>query len=52
MGTWTNSNKLFKASGPGSYPKNLSVPGNVDLGTGKMIDDGKEISDDDYNIKQ
>ncbi len=47
---YSNSNKLFKASGPGSYPKNIQVPNNIDKNTSKLIDDGKEIDSDDYNI--
>ena len=47
---YKNSNKLFKASGCGSFPRNLRVPGNVDTGTGKMIDDGIEIDPDNYSV--
>ena len=47
---YKNSNKLFKASGCGSFPRNLQVPSNVDSSTGKMVDDGIFISPDRYNI--
>ena len=47
---YKNSNKLFKASGCGSFPKNLKVPSNIDISTGKMIDDGILINPDEYHI--
>jgi len=47
---YKNSDRLFKSSGPGSYPKSLIVPNNIDKSTGKMIDDGKEIDNDDYKV--
>lgn len=36
-------NQRFKLSAPGAFPKQISVPGNVDTSEGKMIDDGQEI---------
>jgi len=45
-----NSNKLFKASGCGSFPKSLRVPGNIDPSTGRMIDDGILINPDEYRV--
>jgi len=47
---YKNSNKLFKASGCGRFPRMLRVPGNVDTGTGKMVDDGIEIDPDNYSV--
>ena len=47
---YKNSNKLFKASGCGPFPKTLQVPSNIDTSTGKMIDDGVFISPDKYEI--
>ena len=47
---YKNSNKLFKASGCGNFPKSLQVPSNVDTSTGKMVDDGIFISPDKYKI--
>jgi len=47
---YKNSSKLFKASGCGSFPKNLRVPSNVDTSTGKMVDDGILINPDEYRI--
>ena len=47
---YRGSNKLFKASGCGAFPKSLQVPGNVDTSTGKMVDDGIFISPDKYKI--
>ena len=47
---YKNSSKLFKASGCGSFPKNLRVPSNVDTSTGKMVDDGILINPDKYSI--
>jgi len=47
---YRGSNKLFKASGCGPFPKTLQVPSNVDTSTGKMIDDGVFISPDKYEI--
>jgi hypothetical protein len=45
---YKSSNKLFKASGCGSFPRNLRVPGNVDTSTGRMVDDGILINPDEY----
>ena len=47
---YKNSNKLFKASGCGVFPKTLQVPSNVDISTGKMVDDGIFINPDKYKI--
>jgi len=47
---YKNSNKLFKASGCGAFPKSLRVPSNVDTSTGKMVDDGIFINPDKYTI--
>ena len=47
---YKNSNKLFKASGCGSFPKNLRVPSNVDVSTGRMVDDGIFINPDEYRV--
>ncbi len=44
------SNKMHKQSGPGAFPKKLIVPGNVDVGTGRMVDDGRLIDTDDYEV--
>lgn len=48
---YKNSNKLFKASGCGNFPKNLKVPNNVDTSSGKMVDDGLLIDPSQYNIE-
>ena len=48
---YLNSNKLFKLSGCGPYPKHLRLPNNVDKSTGKLIDDGKLIDPDDYEVE-
>lgn len=48
---YKDSNRLFKLSGCGPYPKYLNVPSNVDKSTGKLIDDGKEINPDEYEVK-
>jgi len=47
---YKNSNKLFKASGCGNFPKTLRVPENVDTNTGRMIDDGILINPDEYEV--
>ena len=47
---YRGSGRLYKASGPGSFPRNLNVPSNVDISTGRMIDDGIEIDPDDYSV--
>jgi len=47
---YKNSSKLYKASGCGSFPKNIRVPGNVDKSSGKMIDDGMLINPNKYRI--
>jgi len=49
---FTNSAKLFKKSGPGAFPKRLKVPHNIDLSTGRMIDDGEVIDPDEYEVTQ
>jgi hypothetical protein len=48
---YKNSNKIFKASGCGNYPKSLRVPSNIDKSTGRMIDDGIEIDSKEYEIE-
>jgi hypothetical protein len=48
---YKNSNKLFKASGCGSFPKSLRVPNNVDTNTGKMVDDGDLIDPKRYLVE-
>ena len=48
---YKNSSKLYKASGCGSFPKNIRVPGNVDIRTGKMIDDGLLIDPRKYEVR-
>jgi len=47
---YKNSSKLYKASGCGSFPKNIRVPNNVDKSSGKMIDDGMLIDPKRYSI--
>lgn len=47
---YKNSNRLFKASGRGSFPRKLNIPGNIDPSTGRMIDDGQLINPDEYNV--
>jgi hypothetical protein len=47
---YRSSNKLFKASGCGNYPKSLRVPSNIDKSTGRMVDDGIEIDPSEYEI--
>lgn len=48
---YRDSNRLFKLSGPGSFPKYLEVPGNVEKDTGKLIDDGVEIDPSEYTVE-
>jgi len=47
---YKNSNKLFKASGCGAFPKSLRIPSNIDTSTGRMVDDGILINPDEYRI--
>jgi hypothetical protein len=47
---YKNSNKLFKASGCGDYPKSLRTPSNIDKSTGRMVDDGIEIDPTEYEV--
>lgn len=47
---YKGSNRLYKVSGPGSFPKRLNVPVNVDKSTGQMIDDGVLIDPDEYEV--
>jgi len=48
---YKGSTKMFKLSGPGSFPTSINIPGNVDISTGKMIDDGKEIDPSNYKVE-
>jgi hypothetical protein len=48
---YRNSSKLYKVSGPGSFPRRLRIPGNVDISTGRLIDDGTEIGPDRFDIE-
>jgi len=48
---YKGSNKLFKTSGPGAFPRKVRVPGNVDKSSGKMIDDGSLIDPRKYEVK-
>lgn len=48
---YKGSNRLYKVSGPGSFPERLNVPTNVDISTGRMIDDGVEIDPGEYEIQ-
>jgi len=45
---YKGSNRLFKVSGCGPFPRKLRVPSNIDLSTGKMIDDGQLIDSNEY----
>ena len=47
---YKNSSRFYRVNGPGEYPKSLRVPDNVDVSTGRMIDEGELIQDNDYNI--
>jgi hypothetical protein len=47
---YRGSNKIFKSSGCGNYPKSLKVPSNIDKSTGRMIDDGVEIDPSEYEV--
>jgi len=48
---YKGSTKMFKMSGPGDFPKRISIPGNIDTSTGKMIDDGQEIDPSNYEVE-
>jgi hypothetical protein len=48
---YKGTNKLFKLSGPGAFPKNLNIPSNVDKSTGKMVDDGVFIDPSKYTVR-
>lgn len=47
---YKGSNRLYKVSGPGVFPKKLNIPMNVDKSTGRMIDDGILIDPDEYEV--
>lgn len=47
---YLGSSRQFKISGPGSFPKYLEIPSNVDKSTGKLIDDGQLIDPDEYEV--
>jgi len=49
---YKSSNKLFRVSGCGPFPKRLRVPLNVNVSTGRMIDDGQLIYPNRYEIVQ
>ena len=44
--------RLYRANGGGLFPKELKVPGSVDISTGVMIDEGIKIDSSDYRIIQ
>ncbi len=48
---YRNSKKMYKVSGPGTFPKYLKVPGNVDITRGMMVDNGKLIDPEDYRVR-
>lgn len=47
---YKRSNRVYKMSGPGSFPRELCVPGNIDTSTGIMVDDGVLIHPDEYEV--
>jgi len=47
---YKNSNRFFRINGGGTFPKSFRVPGNVDQGTGCMIDEGEFIVPNSYKI--
>lgn len=47
---YKNSKKRYRVSGPGSFPKTLKVPENVDVTQGLMIDDGVPIDPSRYEV--
>jgi len=49
---YKNSNRLFTANGPDDFPATLSVPKNVDVSRGIMIDEGELIDPSRFNIEQ
>ena len=49
---YKRSDRLYKVSGPGSFPKCLTIPSNVDTETGTMIDDGVLIDPGEYEVSQ
>lgn len=49
---YMGSNRMFVANGGGKYPSELKVPGNVDISTGRMIDEGQLIDPNEFRIIQ
>ena len=48
---YKNSKRLFRIGGPDKYPKFLRLPSNIDISTGRMIDEGELIDPDKYIIQ-
>jgi len=42
--------RIFRVGGPGSYPKKLKLPSNIDRSTGTMVDDGDLIDPSKYIV--
>lgn len=49
---YRGSNRSFVMNGGGKYPSTLQVPGNVDISTGRMIDEGQLIDPSQFNVIQ
>lgn len=47
---YKGSSRLYRDNGPGLFPKTLKVPGNVDISTGTMIDEGIKIDPSKYTV--
>jgi len=47
---YKGSNRVYRDNGPGDFPKNLTVPANVDTSTGVMIDEGVKIDPSRYTV--
>lgn len=49
---YKNSDRIFSIGGPDKYPSCLRVPKNVDISTGRMLDEDNLIDNSSYTIEQ
>ena len=47
---YKNSQRLYRTNGSGPYPKTLNIPSSVDPSTGRMVDEGKLINPNNYEV--
>ena len=47
---YKNSSRFYRVGGGGKFPRSLRVPSNVDVESGKMVDEGELINSEKYKI--